>query len=563
MAAIYPPPGSRGKVNSSGTAVRSAVPEDRREGIQPTETKMPPRSDPKNLLAVIDIGSSALRLVIAEIASKEGVRHLENLQMHVPLGKDVFTTGRISTASLREALRVLRNYRSRIDEYGVKHIHAIATSAVREAANRDSFVDRVFVRTGIEIEVIEGAEENRLGMIAVEHALRGAFDFECGSCLLVEVGSGATVLIELRGGEVALTRTLTIGSVRLPGNVLVGSTDREAMRRLLARAIHEIAEHGGGDVGLHDVDTFIAPGATMRFLARKLCPERDQEFVALPVEALRRFVDEVAALSPEEIVEHHGIAYGEAESLYASLLFYLFFLRETKATRILVPMTSIRDGVLLEQAELVTGYPGTDVSRLVVSSAKQLASKYAYDEKHSACVASIALRLFDELKAEHGLGARERLLLRVSAILFEIGLYVSPTARHKHSAYLIDASDIFGIRLADKRIVAQVARYHRRAMPKPTHAPYMSLPKQDRAIVLKLAALLRVAIAMDSGRDQRLSRFDLDRSSEPYVIRLPDHLGDVYLEREALVRGGRAFSEVFGVSLVMKTGSSPTGRDDG
>jgi exopolyphosphatase/guanosine-5'-triphosphate,3'-diphosphate pyrophosphatase len=522
---------------------------------------MNPTDRREELLAVIDIGSSAIRMMIAEVADRGEIRTLENLQMHVPLGKDVFSSGRISTPTLREAIRVLRNFKSALDEYGVRNVQAIATSAVREAANRDNFVDQVFVRTGIDVEVIEGAEENRLGMISVEHALEGHFDFARESCLILEVGSGSTVLILLNRGEVELTRTLTIGSVRLPGNAMVGSTDPSTMRRILHRSIHEIASHAGREHSLGDIDTFIAVGAAMRFVTRELCDEPGGRFAVLPQRDFERFVDEISALSADEIVDRHGLDYGEAETIYASLLFYRYFLGETSATNIVVPAASIREGVLLEQIELRTGHEAGDVARLVLSSAMQLGRKFDFDEKHATCVASAALKLFDSLKQDHGLGSRQRLLLHVAAILHEIGMYVSPTGRHKHSAYLIDASDIFGLRASDKRIVAQVARYHRRAHPRSTHEPYMSLPKHDRATVSKLAALLRIAAALDGGRDQRLCSFELDRSREPYVIWVPETAGDITLERDAVVRRGRMFAEVFGTPIVLRSGSPGTGGD--
>ena len=143
-------------------------------------------------IAVIEVGSSAIRMVIAEVGPKLAIRPLENLQKPVSFGKDVFTTGRLSHASIRQGIEILDNFTSVMESYGAKRVQAIATSAVREAANRDNFIDQVFVRTGIDVEVIEGAEENRLELIAVETALAGRFDFDKKNCLIIEVGTGST-----------------------------------------------------------------------------------------------------------------------------------------------------------------------------------------------------------------------------------------------------------------------------------------------------------------------------------------------------------------------------------
>src|SRR5258708_15349174 len=121
----------------------------------------------KDIIAVIEVGSSAMRMVIAEVGPKLSIRYLENMQKPVSFGKDVFTTGRLSLSSIRQGIEILDNFQSVLESYVGRRVHAIATIAVREATNRDSFIDQVFVRTGLDVEVTEGAEENRLELIAV------------------------------------------------------------------------------------------------------------------------------------------------------------------------------------------------------------------------------------------------------------------------------------------------------------------------------------------------------------------------------------------------------------
>ena len=265
-------------------------------------------------------------------------------------------------------------------------------------------------------------------------------------------------------------------------------------------------------------------------------------------------------LAPEEIADRYALGYDEAERLLPALLYYRYFLRATGATEILVPLVSIRDGILREEAQILQGGEGTDVSRMVISSTKRLASKYAYDEPHALWVATLAGRLFDKLREDHGLGSRERLLLYVAAILHEIGMYISPSSRHKHSMYLIHASDIFGLRRQDKEIVANVARYHRGAMPRSTHVDYMSLSKQDRARVAKLAAILRVAIALDAQRAQRIREIEIDLGREPYEIWVPEDVGDISMERDLLRRKAKMFADVFGVDIVLRQGAKKGSR---
>jgi exopolyphosphatase / guanosine-5'-triphosphate,3'-diphosphate pyrophosphatase len=511
----------------------------------------------KQIVAVVDIGSSAIRMIVAEVGPKTEMRYLENLQKPVPFGKDVFTTGRISNRVMREGVEVLKNFKTTIDAYGIKTVNAIATSAIRDAANRDNFIDQVFVRTGMDVEVIDGTEENRLELIAVEHALGGKFDYQKKSCLIIEVGSGSTEMIILNQGEIELTRTLSIGSIRLPEQAIAGKTAAAVMQRVLKRSIHDIAKYAGREYSLGQIDTFITLGGDMRFVARQFAADIKENFTIVENKAFLDLVDAIGKMSIEEIVERYSIAYTEAETLYPALLFYAYFLGETKADRVVIPMVSIRDGLLLELAQMFSGYKRTDVSKQVISSAKRLAKKYAYDETHANCVANLSLKFFDVLKENHGLGSRERLLLEVGAILHDIGMYISPTGYHKHSSYLVDASDIFGLRKSDKNIVSNIVRYHRRSFPQETHESYMSLPRTDRSIVSKLAAILRVADALDKGRQQKIRNFVLEKGEETYTIWVPEEVGDISIERESLNKKGMMFNEIFGASLILKQGNPP------
>ncbi len=513
----------------------------------------------KQVVAVIDIGSSAIRMVVAEVGPKTEIRYLENLQKPVALGKDVFTTGRISNLVMREGISILKNFKTVTDSYGIKKIHAIATSAVRDAANRDNFIDQIFVRTGIDVEILDGAEENRLELIAVEHALGEKYDYQKKSCLIIEVGSGSTEMIILNQGEVELTRTLSIGSIRLPEQAIAGKTAPAVVQRVLKRSIHDIAQYAGREYSLGEIDTFIALGGDMRFVAKQSNENLSDSFAIIENKVLLQFIDSLSKMSTEEIADKYTLAYAEAESLLPALLFYAYFLAETKADKVIVPMVSIRDGLLLELSQMLSGYRRTDAAKQVIGSARRLGKKYKYDEPHALCVATLCLKIFDLLKDDHGLGSRERLLLEVSAIVHDIGMFVSHSGYHKHSSYLIDAAEIFGLRKADKNVVSNVVRYHRRSMPQESHEPYMSLPRADRAIVSKLAVILRVADALDKSRQQKIRNFTLENVDETYTIWVSEDVGDISVERDSLAKKSLVFAEVFGAPVLLKQGNPPKG----
>ena len=536
---------------------------------------MPETTAVRETAAVIDIGSGAVRMVVAEFGPGAPIRRLENLSQPVRLGKDVFTTGRISAPVMRETIDILRNFKGVADSYGVKRLHAIATSAVREAANRDNFVDRAFLTAGIDVEVVEGTEENRLDLLAVESALEDKLQMGKKNCLIMEVGCGATEVMVLTKGKVELTRTLPIGSLRLPERLSAGRGDAGVMGRVVKRAVHAMAEDARREYDLAQVDTLIVLGSDMRLAARQIAGRKDVrpagtdgtsdtvgggepqgDHTVIAVKDFIEFTRALAKVPPEELAAKYSIAFADAETLYPSLLISTCFLAETKVESLVVPMVSIRDGLLLEMAQLSSGGRRTDVSRQVSNSARSLGRKYRYDEPHALDVAALSLKLFDLLKEEHGLGPRERMLLEASAVLHDIGIYISPTSHHKHSFYLVNASEIFGLRKSDRDIVSNVVRYHRRSLPKPTHTAYMSLPRPDRTVVAKLAAILRVADALDNPHQQKIQDFSLDKAADSYTLWVGPEAGDVSLERQAVQGKGDMFAEVFGAAVVLKQRSA-------
>jgi len=174
-------------------------------------------------------------------------------------------------------------------------------------------------------------------------------------------------------------------------------------------------------------------------------------------------------------------------------------------------------------------------------------------------VAQVAAGLFDEMEAEHGLGARHRLLLEVAALLHEVGGFVSSRAHHKHSYYLIANSEIFGLTRDELLTVAHIARYHRRSCPKPSHTEFVALSRETRMVVSKLAALLRVADALDRGHAQQARNFRCERREQELAVAIPG-VADLSLERRAIAAKGDLFEDVYGLKVRLEEAPLPAAQ---
>jgi exopolyphosphatase / guanosine-5'-triphosphate,3'-diphosphate pyrophosphatase len=498
-------------------------------------------------VAVLDMGASAIRLVVAEVRPGQPARILEEASRGVLLGKDTFTNGRLGPATIEATLKALEGFRRIMDTYGVVRYRAVATSAVREAVNRDTFLDRVRLRTGLDVNVIDGSEENRLSYLAVREILRDHEALAAGDALLVEVGGGSADLSFLRRGEPIYSGTYALGSIRMRQNLASWHGSHEARARLVRRQIHNVVEDIRREMPLREARHFIALGGDARFAAARLAGEGppDVGVVSLRKEAFLQFCEEIAGLDEEALVERYRLPRVEAETLLPALLAYRELLQETQAEAVVVPEASLRAGMLLDMARTEEGQGLEDLSRVVLLSAAALGEKYRYDAKHAKNVAHLSTRLFDDLRSEHGLSNRERLLLEVAALLHDIGIYVSLRGHHKHSHYLLTVSEIFGLSREDMAIVANVARYHRRAGPNKTHLAYMAMDSQARVVVSKLAAILRVANALDADHLQKVRDVRVLREDDGWALEV-EGAGDLTMERLAALARADQLVEVFG-----------------
>ena len=516
----------------------------------PAPVPAPAPEPARRVVAAIDIGSSALRLDIGEVGAQGDLRLLESLRHGVRLGKDVFSKGRIQQDTLRRCLAILKNYGRLLKEYGVggaDQLRAVATSFAREAANRDMFVDRISTATGIDVNVLEESEEARLTYLAVRDLLEASGLLAAGNVAVIEIGSGQTILLYIRGGRVTAAQSLRSGALRTRELVAAGGATGPQVRGVLKAYAMELVEQIVQAIPREKLAALVVMGAGARFAAEQsgaepLAPE--PRLAVVPAAKLTELADKVAPLPVESLVRAHKMAFQDAETVAPALMSIAQAARALKVKEVHIAQATLRDGLLREMA--MRDHRSAGFEEQVLYSAQTLAARYGSDEAHARNVEAGALALFDELREEHQLGGHERLLLRCAAILHDIGLFVNARAHHKHSMYLILNSDLFGLTRHDMQIVATVSRYHRKALPSPAHPEFATLPQDDRMTVAKLAAILRVADALERTHREAPRPMEFRREADRFVILLRD-MEDLTMERLALKDKGNLFADVFGL----------------
>jgi exopolyphosphatase/guanosine-5'-triphosphate,3'-diphosphate pyrophosphatase len=505
-------------------------------------------------MAVIDIGSTAIRMIIAEGDGRGGLRQVESLQQSVSIGRDTFTKGHIEKSTIEECVRALRHFSRVLLEHGIQgadRVKVVATTAVRESSNREAFRDRISIASGWQVDILDLADITRLTYMGVRPYLT-AQKFAVSDLLIVEMGGGTTDVCRIRRGRAATAQTFRTGSLRLRQLMDDFKLSAEQQQRLLQQEIGRTTKQIAALVGRGKRATLVALGGEMRFAAAELVREWDgTASVPIGLGELVRLARGMAALPPEKLVKKYHLSFSDAETLVPSLSFYIKLAQDCAVNRIVVASASMRHGILLEMAGYL--HEGDGFDEIILASAEEVARKYRADLAHALLVASLARTIHAALNPETQGPSRPTLLLSAAAILHDIGFFVGPRNHHKHSMYLIQNSEIFGLNSREIRLVSLIARYHRRSAPKPTHAEYMALGFDDRIAMTKLAAILRVADALDHAHSGRIAAVSCRTDDGLFVMTAPG-CGDVSLEEIAVAGKGQLFEDVFGLKPVIRAG---------
>jgi exopolyphosphatase/guanosine-5'-triphosphate,3'-diphosphate pyrophosphatase len=461
--------------------------------------------------AALDLGSNALRLRIVEAHAaapgKEQLsllpdagsswREVVSLRAPVRLGSEVFVTGKLASASIGQACTALREFRQSMDDAKVDVYRATATSAVREASNGTILVERARREAGIELEVIEGIEEARLIQLAVARRL-GLADKRA---LLVDVGGGSTELTYMDKGTSVWAISLPIGTVRLLEMYLRGGkTVDRARQKLLFEGVDRALAEAVPTLEKLPFEIVVGTGGSVDTLS-ELCALKGGHAGyprAVDVGLMKTLLGKLFSMTPDQRRESFSLRPDRADTIVTASSIFLRVAELFKAPAIVAPGVGLKEGILEELIDKYFDRWDTESeARSVVDGCIRLGKRYGFDQAHGEAVASFAMSLFDDMAGFHGFGERERLLLRAAALLHDVGDYVSYGGHHKHSYYLIQHSDIMGLTPGERAVVANVARYHRKGAPDPSHPNFRDLDKDSRTKVRSLSAILRIADALD------------------------------------------------------------------
>ncbi len=506
---------------------------------------------PPRQAAVIDLGSNSWRVVVFAFLPGSWWKQTDELYETVRIGEGLGASGVLSPAAIARGLETLEVFGRFCQAHGLASgdIRTVATSAIRDAANRDVLLDAARARTGLGIEVLSEADEARYGYLAAVNTTT----LHDGA--VVELGGGSLQLVAVAGRRPTKSVSLPLGAVRLTERFLPGE------RRASAKAIKRLRNHVDG--GIAELDwlartgrRLVAVGGAARNLAaaaqrRANLPDIGVQGFVLTEPVLAELIEELASLPVAERGRLPGIKPGRGDIILAAALTLQTVLRRGGFAGLEVTEAGLREGVFLATTLLADREPLLeDVRRDAV---RNLATLYEADLPHVEHAAALSLQMHDSL-CEAGLldpAPGERELLWAAAMLHDVGMAVAYDDHHKHSHYLIVQASLPGFDPRERALIAQITRYHRKGTAKLGEAAPLAAVG-DEALIARCAAILRLAEHLERGRDRSVSAVRLRTNGDGIDLHLEAD-GDLTLARWTVERYGddRSFERVFGRRLLI------------
>lgn len=500
------------------------------------------------VLTAIDVGSNAIRLAIGSVDGDRKLTIVENIRESVRLGQDVFKKGTVAEETIERATEAFVRFKQTIENHGAKWTKAVATSAIREALNRELFIDRVAQASGIEIEPIGPEEEARLIHLGVSEKVI----LKNKLAMLVDIGGGSAEITLVQDGQILSTETFRMGAVRLLQVLEEKKHGERKFNQLVREYVDGAQRRIKKEIGSQKIDLCVGTGGNIESLGelrRELFGKDRNTLIAK--DELDAIVKKLQAMSYEERIQQLRLRPDRADVIVPASVVMQKIVKLANVDEVVIPHVGLKDGLLIDMIQELYGEKKHLHRDQVLASALQIGRKYMFDEQHGTIAAKFAVKLFDETKSIHNLNLEYRLLLEVAALLHDIGMFINVNDHHKHAYYLLTSTPVIGLNQSQMAIVANIARYHRKSFPKVSHEGYRVLSSKDRVIVSKLAALLRLADAMDNEHASKVSDFDVDYRKPKFIVRLKGE-GDMLLEKWALANKAGLFEEVLSTKVVVE-----------
>jgi exopolyphosphatase/guanosine-5'-triphosphate,3'-diphosphate pyrophosphatase len=505
------------------------------------------------LFAAIHVGSEQVSVQVVEYQTLHNIKIIDTASRHVMLGEETFKTGRIGYAAVSEICDLLNGYRRILNEYGVRDYRLVATTAIREAENQQYIIDQIQVKTGFLVEVVDMPQEIFYKYVSLSKTVKehGLLDGPDG-VLFVDISSGGLGFTLYKNHTLQYQQNIHIGALRIKESF--NKTQRESahFNQALAEYIYSTIEPVEQELVNHKIKYLVLSGLETRLLLKMLGQEQVGRLSSVSLADFEKLYDQIQTANLPQLMKAFDLTEHKAEIVLPTIVLYKQILSLTEIEEIIIPHDHFMDGITtLHIAEKTKDAWLDTIDKQIVSLARSIGRKYKHDPVHGECVENLSLLLFDRLVRVHGLGKRERLLLKVAAILHDIGKFINLRRHYFYSYRLIISSDILGFSEDEKAVIANIAYYHSKGTPTVADANYGALTKEQRVTTSKLAAIIRLADAIDRSHRTKASVCDISLKTDEIVMTVTAE-EDISLEEWTFADKTDFFEDVYGIRAILK-----------
>jgi exopolyphosphatase/guanosine-5'-triphosphate,3'-diphosphate pyrophosphatase len=491
------------------------------------------------LFGVINIGASAFRMQISEFVNGEQ-RLIEYLIKSLPLGKDTFTKGYITLETVKKSADILGGFQNKMSEYKVEKYVAVATSGLRDAVNKDFFIDYIFKKTGIQLNVLDPYEELYIRFTSLMNEIENFSDVEKGGFLFANVSSGNVAIVVSFQKSIIYSEALPFGSLRL--NEIFRDVDERgkviAFRNYVDNMLAEVKRI----IGKVNIKFVYFTGSTVDII-RFFFKESSTEF---NINDVRHLLEKIEGLSSEEIVENYGLRRSQADILKAVLVTYSKIMKITGKNKFYITPTTFPHKLLMYFSK---SYRKKSYGKYIENSLLYYGKKFEFDKNHALKVKENVRKIFNELKDIHNLPNSYLRLLEIAAITHDFGYFINPSNHEYNSYQILKSLHLPGVFERDMEVVSLVVLLHRE-VEVDDYKEYFP-PDVDIFLIKKLVAMFRVADSLDSGHKQKIADFIVKKETDivKVVARTVDY---IFLERLSFEKKSKLFENVFGVKIELE-----------
>ncbi len=502
----------------------------------------------KEIIAAIDVGSHALRMKLGELRANGDFKEIESFRKVAALGHDTFTNSKISFESVDKVCTILKAFNNTMNDYSVKNYKALATSAIREASNKEYIIDQIRLMTGIEVEVIDNSEEQYLTHKAIKYKMENYEKLVEEGAVILVVGAGSIQITLFKEGRLISSQNVKIGALRI--KEVIGCLENNTMdfRRVLDEYINVNLEGLDFFKGDGNFKHFIAVGGEIGMVKKLIGINEAQAYEVITIQQFEKLFNKIINKNTEELLLEYDIKRERAEVLVPSMMLFYKFLKHTKSQDLLIPNISLVDGIIREIFEELNKLSKKDKANAdIITNVRIIAEKFQYNKAHIENVEENAIILFDKLKKMHGL-ENEKILLRCAAILHDIGKFVGLDQNYLHAYNIIRSLEIFGLSKEQMEVIATIVKYHGSDMPFGNDS---SLSEKNRVMASKLIAILKLANSLDKSHKQKIVIQTVKLKERELQIKAESQEKTVLEEWDFKIKAV-FFQEVFGVTPVLR-----------